>query len=116
MEILDFSITGRLNAGTAASVRHLINQVLDSFTSCKIGKTGNYESRAAKYKSDGFKNMVLVYESSSIKYVEEFEKLFIKEFYNRVKNIHMGSAGIMSYSGTYHLYVVGKKKKPSKRK
>jgi hypothetical protein len=94
-------------------VQKAIADVISNHHDCKIGKSSDPIRRFNEhYKGEGYDNMIVVYKSSSKRFVEHYESVFNSYFFSNTTNINAGSGGQLSEDSTVHyVYVAVKKPK-----
>jgi hypothetical protein len=72
----------------------------------KIGITNNPERRAKEHARKGtWKRMIVKYYTTSVKYINDMERIIIAHHWDRVEN-EVGGGGGPNGSGPYYLYVL----------
>jgi len=111
----DYCIVGRVNASIKNHITKIINEIINKHgnkrKTYKVGKSGRTSKRAEfdDYRSSLYSEMFLLYESESVKNVEDLEIYYSKKYKpeNRCDNIDTKSLGRMvSINGKYYLYLV----------
>lgn len=79
------------------------------YDNVKIGITSNPDSRKNKHRSSGqgWQKMIVKYETSSVRYINEMEKLLIDHHWEVITNLRGGGGG-PNGSPPYYLYVLVK--------
>ncbi len=107
MSVFYSSITGR-----PAKVLSGIKRRISAFTrSCnisrfKIGITSNPQRRWKEYNQDGYDEMLVLYESSSINSVSSLEYDLINHNWECCDNLVAGGGGGIAAVSPYYLYIV----------
>ena len=98
-----------------SKLKRKISQLKRNRTRFKVGSTGNPSYRINGYNLNLYKQMYVVYKTSSLKYMMEIEDELISFFknYDINDNCNGGSAGpAPTQSNSYFVYVtVGRKKR-----
>lgn len=113
--IIDYCVVGRINHSLKLYLTKSINEIINKHgnkrKTYKIGKTGRSTRRAEfdDYRGKAYSEMFLLYESSSVKNIEDLEIYYSTKYKpeKRCDNIDTKSLGKMvSINGKYYLYLV----------
>ena len=111
----DYCVVGRFDRSLKLHLTKTINVLINKHGNkrkrYKIGKTGNSPKRVEydDYRLGVYSEMYLLYESTSIKNVENLERYYSAKFKpeKRCDNIDTDSRGKMvSINGKYYLYIM----------
>jgi hypothetical protein len=109
IEIINSPYTGHFD-DIKRSVYVKVNNLKNSskIKKIKIGITCDPNSRAAKYSTDGYTHMYLIYKTNSLDYVREMESYLIGNFMIHSDNYIGGGGGNFGLP-PYFTYVVTKR-------
>lgn len=87
-----------------------IKSFLSGNVEFKIGKTDDLKRRERQHKSEGYTNLYVIAECTTIEEVDKLEKDLITFFknYSTCKNENDGGGGNTSESEKYYIYLVTK--------
>jgi len=117
LELVDSHCISGPPSKVLSTLKRKISQLKKNRTRFKIGSTGDPSYRINGYDDNLYKQMYVVYRTSSLDNMVEIEKELIDFFYNcrENKNLNGGSAGpAPTQDNSFYIYVVvGRKKKLS---
>lgn len=105
---LDFDIrTGAFQDMKEFLVRS-IQSYLSHHRSVKVGITCDPERRFNEHANsgNGWKKMVVKYETSSVHFINNMEKALIEHHFDFIENVVNGGGGPNGANGPYYLYVL----------
>jgi hypothetical protein len=106
MIIQDNYITGHL-AEVESSLKRTVSAYLRNGYKVKIGITNNPERRSYEHSQTGrWKQMVLKYQTSSVRYINEIERIIIEHHWDYIENEVAGGGGPNGKEGPYYLYIL----------
>lgn len=94
-----------------SSLRRAYGQYRCNYDQIKIGLTVDPETRWRSHAQQGWSRMVVIYSTSSPKYVAQVERLLIEhgwdtDFYEQCKNLIGGGGGLRYGYPRYYIYVI----------
>lgn len=98
--------TGSLNIVKASLIRS-VGQYTRRYKKVKIGITDNPERRTKNHEKSDIKwvKMVVKYQTNSVNFINQMEKILIEHHYEFVENINAGGGG-PNGSPPYYLYLL----------
>ncbi|MCO6175366.1 hypothetical protein NHF50_09955 [Flavobacterium sp. NRK F10] len=98
--------TGTFNDVKESLIRS-IAQYLRHYNKVKVGITSNPLNRFSQHSNSGkgWKKMIVKYETSSVSYINEMEKLLIDNFSDLLQN-EIGGGGGPNGKPPYYLYLL----------
>ena len=105
MELEYDNWTGKFNEVKTALIRS-VAQYNVHYSKLKIGITNNPERRVVEHDKAnlGWKKMIVKYQTSSVNYINEMEKIIIDHHWDIVANEVGGGGGPNAKTGPYYLY------------
>ena len=101
--------TGHL-CNVMSALRKALGQYARHNGSIKVGLTVNPEQRWEAHRRDGWREMVVIYETRSSRYVGDAEKKLIGHSFlrhnKRCWNIYNGGGGLREGFPKYYIYVI----------
>ena len=85
-----------------------IAQYIRRYSTVKIGITSNPQARKNKHNASNieWKKMIIKYETSSVNYINQMEKILIDHHWDYIANEKGGGGGPNAETGPYYLYVL----------
>jgi hypothetical protein len=106
MIILDKFITGHIT-DVESSLKKSVSAYFRKGYKLKIGITNNPKLRANKHGQTGrWKVMILKYQTSSVRYINEIERIIIEHHWDYIENEVAGGGGSNGKEGPYYLYIL----------
>jgi hypothetical protein len=96
--------TGHQNTVETA-LKKSVAVYLSNYERVKIGITNNPERRAKEHEKGNWKRMIVKYYTTSVKYINDMERVIIDHHWDRVENL-VGGGGGPNGEGPYFLYVL----------
>lgn len=78
MEGLEYNRITGFPTNVLERLERSLSQYMSRYATVKVGITGNPQQRFAKYHAEGWKRMVVKYETTSENFVNQMEDHFIK--------------------------------------
>ncbi len=86
-----------------------VKDVLSKYKDCKIGKTGNIDTRFdTTYREQGYIDLLKVVDSTRQDFISQLETDLIKNFDGRIMNDKKEDQQEMANTGEYWIYIVHK--------
>jgi hypothetical protein len=106
MIILHNYITGHL-AEVESSLKRTVAAYLRNGYKVKIGITNNPERRSYEHgQTRKWKQMIIKYQTSSVRYINEIERIIIEHHWDYIENEVAGGGGPNGKEGPYYLYIL----------
>jgi len=107
MELIHDYWKGNFNEVKLSLIRSIAQYIIH-YNHIKIGITSNPNARKNQHQASdlGWSKMIVKYETSSVRYINEMEKLIIDHHWDYIANEKAGGGGPNAKTGPYYLYVL----------